>query len=184
MGPYYLTALVNLLGPMTRVTGFASKGLEERFATVPGTRIEVTTPTHVTGAIEFASGAVVTVIMSFDVWQHTMPMLQVHGTEGSLQAADPNLTGGAPRIYRPEKKAWEDVPLAFPTIYPKEYGRGIGVADMAEAIIAGRPHRANGEVALHVVDAMEGFLESAAKGRAVRLRTTCERPTLNFLTAN
>jgi predicted dehydrogenase len=176
MGPYYLTALVNLLGPMVRVTGFASKGQKERFAAMPGTRIEVTTPTHVTGAIEFASGAVATVILSFDVWQHTLPPMEVFGTDGSLQAADPNLTGGTPRIYRPEKKAWEDVPLAYPTIYPKEYGRGIGVAEMAEAIIAGRPHRANDTVALHVVDAMEAFLESGAKGRAVRMRTTCERP--------
>jgi predicted dehydrogenase len=176
MGPYYLTALVNMLGPMTSVTGLASKGLEERLAKVPGKKIEVKIPTHVTGAVEFASGAVATVILSFDVWQHTMPPLQVHGTEGSLDVPDPNTTHGTPRIYRPENKAWDDVALAYPAIYQREYGRGAGVAEMAEAISAGRPHRANGEVALHVVDAMQGFLESAAKGRAVRLRTTCERP--------
>ena len=176
MGPYYLTALVNMLGPMAAVTGLASKGLEERYAKVPGRKIEVTIPTHVTGAVEFASGAVATVIMSFDVWQHTMPLLQVHGTEGSLDVPDPNTTHGTPRIYRPEKKAWEDAALDYPAIYDRDYGRGAGVAEMAEAILAGRPHRANGEMGLHVVDAMQGLLESAAEGQAVRLRTRCERP--------
>jgi predicted dehydrogenase len=179
MGPYYLTALVNLLGPMARVTGFTKKGFEERFATadgLPGRRIEVTIPTHLTGLVEFASGAVTTVIMSFDVWQHSLPMLQVHGTKGSLDVPDPNMTHGTPRIYLPEKKAWEDTPLAFPAVYPVEYGRGAGVADMAEAIVNGRPHRANGEMALHVVDAMQAFLESAEGGRVIELGTRCARP--------
>jgi len=179
MGPYYLTALVNMLGPMARVTGFAKKGFVERFATVgglPGRRMEVGTPTHVTGVVEFVSGAVATVIMSFDVWQHTLPLLQVHGTTGSLDAPDPNLTGGIPRIFRAGGKDWENVRVAFPAIYRVEYGRGAGVAEMAEAILAGRPHRASGEMALHVVDAMQALLESAEQERAIGLSTTCERP--------
>jgi predicted dehydrogenase len=143
---------------------------------VPGTKIEVTIPTHLTGAVEFANGAVVTMIMSFDVWGHGMPLLQVHGTKSSLDVPDPNTTHGTPRIYRPETKTWEDVPLAYAATYVTEYGRGAGVADMAEAILSGRPHRANGGVALHVVDAMQAFLESAEQGCAIELRTTCERP--------
>jgi predicted dehydrogenase len=119
---------------------------------------------------------VATVIMSFDVWQHTLPPLQVHGTTASLDVPDPNTTFGIPRIYRPEVKAWEDVPLAHPSIYGERYGRGAGVAEMAEAIMSGRPHRANGDVALHVVDAMQAFLESGNKGRAMELVTSCERP--------
>jgi predicted dehydrogenase len=176
MGPYYLTALVNMLGPMERVTGFTSRGFQKRFAAVLGTEINVTIPTHLTGAIQFGSGAVATVIMSFDVWKHNLPMLQVHGTKGSLDVPDPNTTFGNPRIYRPETKAWEDVPLAYPTIYGEKYGRGAGVADMAEAILTGRPHRASGEMALHVVDGMVAFLESGSEGRAIELTTTCERP--------
>jgi predicted dehydrogenase len=179
MGPYYLTALVNMMGPMARVTGFAKASFKERVATaagIAGTKIAVTTPTHITGAVEFANGAVATVIMSFDIWGHNMPALQVHGTKGSLNVPDPNGTHGKPANYKPETKTWEDVPLAYPSIYGEKYGRGVGVADMAEAILSGRPHRASGEMALHVVDAMQAFLESAEQGRAIELRTTCERP--------
>jgi predicted dehydrogenase len=179
MGPYYLTALVNMIGPMARVTGFAKTSFKERFATAPGLagmKIEVTTPTHITGAVEFANGAVATVIMSFDVWENGLPPLRVHGSRSSLNVPDPNGTHGAPAAYNPETKKWEDIPLAYPSLYGEKYGRGAGVADMAEAILAGRPHRANGQMALHVVDAMQAFLESAEQGRAIDLTTTCERP--------
>jgi predicted dehydrogenase len=179
MGPYYLTALVNMMGPMRRVTGFAKASFKERWATaagLPGTKIEVTTPTHITGEVEFANGAVATLIMSFDMWGSALPQLQVYGKDGSLNVPDPNGTSGKPGIFTPGSKKWEDVPLAYPTIYGEKYGRGVGVADMAEAIVSGRPHRANGEMALHVVDAMQGFLESAEQGRAIELGTTCERP--------
>jgi predicted dehydrogenase len=179
MGPYYLTALVNMIGPMSRVTGFAKTTFKERWATangLPGTRMEVTTPTHFTGAVEYANGAMATVIMSFDIWAHTMPLLQVHGTKGSLNVPDPNQPGGTPRLFKAETGAWEDVPPAYPNVYHSQYGRGIGVADMAEAILRGRPHRANGDVALHVVDAMQAFVDSADTGRAIELGTKCERP--------
>jgi len=179
MGPYYLTAMVNMMGPMARVTGFAATAFAERKGgakSLPRKKFKVTTPTHLTGAIEFASGAVATVIMSFDVWGHSLPMLQLHGTKGSLDVPDPNGTHGTPATYKIAAKSWEPVPLAYPSIYGEKYGRGAGVAEMAEAIIEGRPHRANGEMALHVVDAMQAILESAEKGRAVELGTRCERP--------
>jgi predicted dehydrogenase len=179
MGPYYLTALVNMLGPMARVSGFAKTSLAERIAPsgpAIGTRIIVTTPTHYTGAIEFAGGAIATIIMSFDIWAHHLPMLQVHGTEGSLNVPDPNATFGTPTIYKPGTNAWEDVPLSHPSVYGDKYGRGAGVAEMAEAIRAGRPHRASGELALHVVDTMQAFVDSSAQGRAIDLTTRCQRP--------
>ena len=179
MGPYYLTALVNMIGPMARVTGFTKTTFKERLATasgLPGTKIQVTTPTHFTGAVEFANGVAATVIMSFDIWAHTMPLLQVHGTTGSLSVTDPNNTHGTPRIYKAATAAWEDVPLAYPTLYGEHYGRGAGVADMAEAILTGRPHRANGDMALHVVDAMQAFVDSSEQSRAIPLRTSCKRP--------
>jgi predicted dehydrogenase len=127
MGPYYLTALVNMMGPMTAVTGFAKQAFRERYATaagLPGRKFDVTIPTHLTGAVEFANGAVATVMMSFDVWQHHLPMLQVHGTTGSLDVPDPNTTHGTPRIFKPASKAWRNVPLARPALYKTEYGRG------------------------------------------------------------
>jgi predicted dehydrogenase len=179
MGPYYLTALVNMLGPMARVSGIATSGFNERIAPsgpAAGMRIAVTTPTHLTGAIEFASGAVATVIMTFDIWAHHLPMLQIHGTEGSLSVPDPNMTYGTPMIYNHGVNTWEDVPLSHPSIYGVKYGRGAGVADMAEAIQNARPHRANGAMALHVVEAMQAFADSSGQGRTIDLATRCERP--------
>jgi predicted dehydrogenase len=179
MGPYYLTALVNLLGPMTRVSAMVKTGFKERIAPsgpAAGMRIAVTTPTHLTGSIEFATGAVATVIMSFDIWAHHLPMLQIHGAEGSLSVPDPNTTFGTPMLYKPGTNTWEDVPCPHPSIYGEKYGRGAGVAEMAEAIRAGRPHRADGALALHVVDAMQAFAEASAQGRTVELATRCERP--------
>jgi len=179
MGPYYLTALVNMLGPIARVSGFAKTGFKERVVAAgpaAGTRFAVTTPSHLAGTVEFAGGAVATVIMSFDIWAHHLPLLEIHGTEGSLSVPDPNTTYGTPMIYKPGTNTWEDVPLSHPSIYGDQYGRGAGVAEMAEAIRAGRPHRASGALALHVVDAMQAFMEAAELGRTVELTTRCQRP--------
>ena len=179
MGPYYLTALVNMLGPMARVSGVTRASIKERIAPsgpAAGTRIPVSTPTHLTGTIEFAAGAIATVIMSFDIWAHHLPLLQIHGTKGSLTLPDPNLTCGTPMLYTPATNTWEDVPLSYPTIYGDKYGRGAGVAEMAVAIRAARPHRASGALALHVVDAMQAFQDSSEQARTVDLTTHCQRP--------
>jgi len=176
MGPYYLTALVSLLGPVRRVTGSARATFAERTITSEpkrGQKIRVDVPTHVAGIMDFTSGAVGTILTSFDVWAADLPLLQVFGTEGSLILPDPNGFGGPVQIRRAGDKAWQDVPL---THRYAENSRGIGVADMAYALRSGRRHRANGDLAYHVLDIMHAFHDASREGRHVDLESTCERP--------
>jgi len=176
MGPYYLTALATLMGPVRRVTGSARITFPERIITsqpLDGTKIEVNTPTHVASVLEFASGAIGTIVTSFDVWAHELPCIEIYGTQGSLSVPDPNTFGGPVRIRRAGAAEWSDVPL---THGYTENSRGIGVADMAYALHSGRPHRASGELAYHVLDIMHASLESAHEGRRIELASTCSRP--------
>ena len=97
MGPYYVTALLNLMGPVARVAGSARMTFAERIATseaLMGQRLPVEVNTHVAGTLEFESGAIATIIMSFDVWGHHLPMIEIHGSEGSLSVPDPNRFDG------------------------------------------------------------------------------------------
>ena len=176
MGPYYLTALVNLVGPIRRVTSCAGTSFAERLITSKpkhGTKIKVNTPTHIAGSMDFECGAVGTIVTSFDVYAARVPRIQVFGTEGTLNVPDPNNFGGDVQLWRPEKGEWEDVPLTHPYA---ENSRAIGVADMAYALRSGRPHRASGEMAYHVLDVMQAFLDASEAGRHVELESTCERP--------
>ncbi len=176
MGPYYLTALVNLLGPVARVTGSARITRPERLIASEkkyGKVIQVETPTHVTGVMDFASGAIGTVVMSFDSWGHQLPCIEIYGTEGSLQVPDPNGFGGPIRVKRKSAQDWVEVPL---THGYAENSRGIGVADMACALRGGRKNRPNGELAYHVLDLMHAFLDSSDQGRHIRIESTCQRP--------
>jgi predicted dehydrogenase len=112
MGPYYLTALVNLIGPVRRVTGSARITFPQRTITsepLNGTVIDVEVPTHVAGVMDFENGAIGTIIQSFDVSGHSLPNIQIHGSEGSLWVPDPNSFGGPVRLYR--NGEWEEVPL-------------------------------------------------------------------------
>jgi predicted dehydrogenase len=176
MGPYYLTALVSLLGPAVRTTGSARISFPERLVTSQphfGQRIKVETPTHVAGVIDFASGAVGTLITSFDVWSHNLPRIEIYGSEGSLSAPDPNTFGGPVRVRRAGAQEWSEAPLAYGYT---ENMRGIGIADMAYALVYGRPHRASGAMAYHVLDLMQSFLDASALGRHVALESACSRP--------
>ena len=177
MGPYYLTALVFLMGPIRRVAGSARITFNERLITSKpkyGTKIKVDTPTHITGVIDFVSGAIGTIITSYDVWDAHLPNIEIYGTEGSLRVPDPNGFGGPVFIRRKEEAEWKEVPLIYGYT---ENSRGIGVADMAYALQSGRPHRANGELAYHILDVMQGFLDSSANGRHYDVESTCERPS-------
>jgi len=176
MGPYYVTALVNLLGPVRRVTGSTRITFPERTITSEpkdGTTIVVEVPTHVVGVMDFANGAIGTIITSFDVWAHHLPCIEVHGTEGSLSVPDPNGFGGPVRVRRAGSDDWDEVPL---THGYAEQSRGIGVADMACALRSGRPHRASGELCHHVLEVMTTFEVASERGRHVELESTCERP--------
>ena len=175
MGPYYLTSLVTLLGPVKSVSALAGTTFKERAITsqpLYGKKINVETPTHLTGALEFGQGAIATVTMSFDVWAHHLPMLEIYGTEGSLQCPDPNTFGGEVNVWTQTKKAWEKVPLS----HSDQVGRGVGLAEMAEALRKEQPHRMSGELALHVVEVMESFHLSADAGKKIVMKSTCEQP--------
>ncbi len=176
MGPYYLTALVALLGPMRRITGSTRVSFPERTITSKpkhGTTITVDVPTHVAGVIDFAAGAVGTIITSFDVCGHTLPRIEIYGSEGTLAVPDPNSFGGPVRIRRGRGGEWEDVELTH--IYD-ENSRGLGVADLAVGLRTGRPHRASGQLAYHVLDAMHGVHDASDAGKHIELESTCDRP--------
>ena len=175
MGPYYLTALVNLMGPMRRVCGSARITFPQRTITsqpLSGTQIDVKTPTHYAGTIDFQNGAVATVLMSFDMWQHHLPHIEIYGTEGTLSVPNPNGTAGEILLRRSEHREWRNMPLT----HAKMPARGAALADMAYALAEGRVHRANGEMAHHIVDAMQAFEDSSREGRHVELTTTCAQP--------
>lgn len=177
MGPYYLTALVSLLGPVKRVTGSAQISFPKRVATCQqqyGKIIKVETPTHIAGVMDFASGVVGTLITSFDVKAGAnLPNLEIYGTEGTLSMPDPNTFAGSVRVRRVGQTEWREVP--FSHIY-SENSRGIGIADMAYAIRSKRQHRANGDMAYHVLDLMHTFAEASDKGKHIDVSSSCERP--------
>jgi predicted dehydrogenase len=176
MGPYYLTALVSLMGPIRRIAGSARITFPERIITSKpkqGEKIRVETPTHVAGTLDFRSGAIGTMITSFDVWSHSLPRIEIYGSEGTLAVPDPNTFRGPVRVRRGRETEWEEVELTHGW---SENSRGLGVADMAHALRSGRPHRASGELAYHVLDSMHAFLDSSREGRHVVLESTCERP--------
>lgn len=177
MGPYYLTSLIALLGPIRRVTGAARTTFPERTVTSEpkaGTKISVDVPTFVAGTMEFAGGAIGSLITTFDVWASHLPHLEIYGTEGSLALPDPNWFRGPVLLKRQGAEAWSEVPLTHG--FTADHLRGLGAVDLASASRSGRPHRASAEMAAHVVEAMSGFLDSAAEGRAYDLVSRCERP--------
>jgi predicted dehydrogenase len=176
MGPYYLTALVSMLGPVRRVTGFTRITFPERTITSRpkyGQKITVDVPTHVVGILDFANGTIGTIITSFDVWFSELPRIEIYGTEGTLSVPDPNTFGGPVRIRKAGEKEWREVPLAYGYA---ENSRGLGVADMAHALRSGRPHRANGEMAFHVLDIMHAIHEASVGEQHIELQSRCDRP--------
>lgn len=176
MGPYYLTALVNMLGPITRVTGSARITFPERTITSQpnyGRKITVDVPTHIVGVMDFANGAVGNIITTFDVWGANLPCIEIHGTEGSLSVPDPNGFGGVVRVLRAGSGEWKEVPLSHG--YADNY-RSIGVADMAYALRSGRPHRASGDLAYHVLDVMHACHDASREGKHLELTSGIDRP--------
>ena len=175
VGPYYLTGLINLLGPVRRVTGSTRISFPERVATSDihrGRRIPVEVPTHLSGVLDFVGGPVATIITTFDVWASNLPRMEIYGSEGSLSVPDPNIFGGTVLLRRAGAKEWHTIPLT----HSAEVGRGIGVADMAYSLLYGRPHRTSGELAYHVLDVMQAFDESSRSGRHVNIASLCSRP--------
>lgn len=176
MGPYYVTALVSLLGPVKRVAGSTQISIPERVITSKpkfGKKVKVDVPTHVCGLMDFKSGVTGTIVTSFDVWGASHPPIEIYGTEGTLWVPDPNCFGGPVKVIRAGGEA-QEVPLTHN--YPKD-SRGLGVADMAFAIKEGRTNRCNGEMAYHVLDVMHAIHDASDTSRSVKLKSTCKQPT-------
>ena len=183
IGPYYVSNLVQLLGPVKRVVAMSSSANEYRTITSEprfGEKIKVETPTTIHSILEFHGGAQVTFIASWDVWQHGHSNMELYGTEGTLHVPDPNFFGGEVRVT--EKGAFKNVSAEWDHPFGKSNEgvranyRTAGLADMGAAILAGRKHRCSDDFATHVVDVMTSILRAGEEGKGVEIATTCERP--------
>jgi len=182
MGPYYLTALITLLGPVRRVTGSARITFPQRTITSKpkyGKKIKVEVPTHVAGVLDFARGPVATIVVSFDVCAAfgisggaQVPFVEVYGSEGTITVPDPNCFGGPVFL---TKAVGEPRMVRLTRRYAEE-NRSIGLADLAYALRTGRPHRANGEMTYHVLEIMHAIHEASRTGKHVKIKSACKRP--------
>ena len=195
MAPYYLAALVNLLGPVESVQARASAGFAERIVTaagpMTGKAISVETPTTVMALLRFISGADIMFTMSWDVWRHGHPPIELYGTEGSLRVPDPNFFGGAVEYTerggdwitvdteaRPFGKPNWRSPNWAPSMPARANYRCLGIAELASAATHGTPHRASGALASHVLDAMHAMLTASALGGEIKVASRIERPAV------
>lgn len=175
MGPYYVTALVNLLGRAETVSGYTKTTFPERpMLCGPkfGNMMDVSVPTYVMGEVGFECGAVVSVFTTFDVFNTVSAMIELYGTEGSIRVPDPNTFGGKVEVLRGRSEEYLEIPLLFD--YP-DNSRALGLADMAKAVQTGRMHRANYMQQLHVLEVMSSFEKSSNEGRRITLTTPYER---------
>lgn len=176
MGPYYLTSLVSLLGPVVRVSGVAYRSARDRHVwtgPLEGTPIEVDIDTHVTAVLEHASGVASTITVSFEVWASRTPPIELYGTKGTIAVPDPNRFSDPVEVFTEAEPEWAVAPVAGGYA---DAGRGFGLADMAHAISTGRPHRASGELAFHVLEIMDAVVRASESHSVVSLTSTVARP--------
>jgi predicted dehydrogenase len=189
LGPYYITNLVQLIGPVKAVTAMASASFKTRTignGQREGETVPVDTPTNIHAVLEFQNGALITLGASWDVWAHRHENMELYGSKGSLYLPDPNFFGGEVFLVGQDAKptgiAGRDHPFAFPNMQDGQGAdranyRCSGLADMAASIAEGRPHRCSLELATHVVEVMTAILRSAETRSWVEMTTTCVRPT-------
>lgn len=187
VGPYYLTNLIQLIGPVKRVVALGATPQTYRTITNGprhGERVPVGTPTTIHAVMEFVGGAVVTLAASWDVWSHGHAPMELYGEDGTVFLPDPNFFGGDVRFTQGatlvnELPSWEH-PLGVLN-QTRPYGmvanyRCAGLADMALSIIEGRPHRCSLDLSLHAIEVLTGILASCETGASVAMQTSCERP--------
>jgi predicted dehydrogenase len=193
IAPYYLSALINLLGPVAEVQAQSSIGFAERIVTAKGPReghrIAVETATTVMALLQFTAGAQVTLAMSWDVWRHGHPAIELYGTEGSMRVPDPNFFGGSVE-YTERGGDWQVVdstamPFGRPNWHSPNWPatapdranyRCLGVAELAQSVLAGTPHRSSGAMALHALEVMHAILDAGTTREAIALNSHIERP--------
>jgi predicted dehydrogenase len=175
MGPYYVTALVTLLGAATRVSGSTAAAYSERTigsGVKKGNKIPVQIPTHITGLLDFAGGAIGTLVTSFDATGYDIG-IHIYGTDGVMIVPDPNTFGGPVKVRR---RGYKDFAEAILTHSHADQSRGLGVADMAYALQSGRAHRASGALCYHVLDIMHAIHDASHEGKHITLTSGLERP--------
>lgn len=175
MGPYYLTALVNLLGGVKTVAGMTKASYPTRTITsapLNGTVVPVEVPTYVTGIMQFESGAIGTIFTTFDVHYDSQARLEIYGSKGTLIVPDPNCFGGPIKLLRPEQGEYREIPLMFPYA---DNSRALGLADAAKAISTGRAPRCSCKQTYHVLEIMQSFRKSSESGRFVTLESSFTR---------
>ena len=183
IGPYYVTNLIQLIGPVKSVAALATATFAERTignGARNGETVPVDTPTNIHALLEFANGATVTLGASWDVWAHRHANMELYGETGSLFIPDPNFFGGTVEIGGPDGEisalpAW-DHPFGIANQDDRANYRCAGLADMAAAIAEGRAHRCNIDLAVHAVDVMTAILRAGEERRFIDLTTTCDRP--------
>ena len=176
MGPYYITALVSMLGPVKRVASLSKTTYQHRtIGTGPdeGRSVPVEVPTHVASVLEIGDGVVATMVLSFDIQASRQRWIEIQGTEATLACPDPNGFGGRVQLRARGDAEWREVAIERPH---SAESRGIGLADMAWAMRTGRPHRASAHLAAHCVDVMQSLVESSETQRHLTIATTCDRP--------
>ena len=182
LGPYYVTALGNLLGPVASVAGLSRVGAPVRTVSAPGRRVDkitVEVPTHAVASLEFASGALATMMFSFDVWDHHLPYLEIYGQEGALGLFDPNKYDGPVVTRGHHDSEWATLPPVFPPSAepgsPEQFMRGPGVVDLVRAL-DGAPHRASAALALHVLEVLQAVETASQTRQSVGIESRVERP--------
>ena len=173
MGPYYLAALLNLLGPMQRVTASARISFPERSGKQGS--FPVTTPTHIAAVLDCVAGPVVSLVTSFDVWHSNIPKFEIYGSEGSLSIPAPNMFYGPVLLRSAQADDWQELPLVH-SHDSLERSWGIALADFAYAIAHDRPHRASAALGLHALEIMQAILTASSQQQHVLLESRCERP--------
>ncbi len=199
IGPYYVIALLSLLGPVKSVSAMSNRPFAERVAEAgpaKGKTLKIEMDTHVVANLKFANGAIGSLVMSFDVWDSNLPRMEIYGSKGTLcmgepdPVAGPNLFGGDVLLRTADNYRWfslerpEDMPdwkrfevdRPFDSTRHDENSRGIGLVDMVYALREGKPHRASAEMALHGIEVMESILVSAQESRFIEMTTTFDQP--------
>ena len=194
MGPYYLTALVNLLGPAKEVTGSIMRGVKKRIIGIgpqKGKKFKVKCPTTYLSTIIFKNKSIIRLTLSFDVIAHQRNHIEFYGTKGSIIVPDPNMFGGSAFVCNKLGKSWKEyktnkMPLGKINIRGKSLRaneapinanyRGAGLAEMANCIENKKTHRCNGELALHVLDIIQSTMKASVIEKKQKIRTTCKKP--------
>ena len=182
MGGYYMHALVHLLGPISRATGFAKCIGKTRIRKNPrnplfGEEVSIDTINSIVGTLEFKSGVTGNLAIVSEGFGE-MPRVEIYGTEGVLSCPDPNTFGGPVRLRRKGVNDWSSEFLTMPLTHGFSEGcnRGIGVADMAWGIVNNRPHRAHGDMGLHVFEVVHGVWQGTESGKIHVMESTCDQP--------